>query len=226
MKKILVCLLAWIMLLSLCACGRAEPETIPPLVQDETVPVVTEPAVEEPTAPPTEAPTEAPTEEPTEAPTEEPTEAPTEALTEVEVTVPQVDPAPEMTDAQRAFGEAVVQTAREQLDKLYVYGGAGPEEFDNSGLPYYCFQVNGVSIPRVTEEQAKVGYEVERDALCPGDLVFFWDAVPNETGFSGIYVGDNQMIISSGSKGSVRLVSIDNTYYDEHFTTARRYLVE
>ncbi len=225
MEKILVCLLTLVMLLSLCACGKTVPETMPPLVVDETAPTEMHQPTEDATLPPTEAPTEAPTEVPTEEPTEEPTEAPTEEPTE-EVTVPAADPAPELTYAQQAFGEAVAQTARDQVGDAYVYGGSGPSEFDNSGLIYYCFKANDLSVPRVTNEQAEHGYGVEWDSLYPGDVLFFWESVPGEAGFCGIYIGDSQMVMCSSSKGTVRQVSINNSYYQEHFSTARRYMVE
>lgn len=84
MKKMLALLLVAVMLLTMTACGAAEPV--------ETVPATTEA--------PTTAPTEAPTEEPTEAPTEAPRVAPTDFETVDPATLPEPVPVEEQLQSE------------------------------------------------------------------------------------------------------------------------------
>ena len=83
LKRILSLLLAFVMLLSLCACGNGEPQTTDPSNASQT----TAEGKENPTdgTEGTTGTTQAPTDEPTDAPTDEPTTAPT---TETPTTTP------------------------------------------------------------------------------------------------------------------------------------------
>lgn len=65
-----------------------------------------------------------------------------------------------------------VQCAREQLGKQYVWGTAGPNTFDCSGLVSYCYErVMHAPMTRSSHLQYLEGDPVED--LAPGDLVFW-----------------------------------------------------
>ena len=87
-------------------------------------------------------------------------------------------------------GVEAVNFAMEMLGKPYRYGAEGPNSFDCSGLTSWAFQQAGVTLPRSSSQQARVGTPVSRDELRPGDLLFFYQPVSHV----GIYVGDNMMI--------------------------------
>jgi len=88
-------------------------------------------------------------------------------------------------------GNAVVKTALRYLGIPYVWGGAGPATgFDCSGLVQYVFLQNGMYVPHYSGYQALMGFEVPRDAVQPGDLVFFGNPVHHV----GLYVGDDLFI--------------------------------
>src|SRR5574340_304108 len=57
----------------------------------------------------------------------------------------------------------------------YKYGGDSPETgFDCSGLVHYVFsQVTGLMLPRNAQDISRVGEDITRDELQPGDLVCF-----------------------------------------------------
>lgn len=57
----------------------------------------------------------------------------------------------------KVTGEDIFKTAKKKLGCKYVYGSAGPNTFDCSGLVYWAHRQNGIKIPRVSGDQAKNG---------------------------------------------------------------------
>ena len=64
-----------------------------------------------------------------------------------------------------------------------------------------AFKKAGVSLPRTSAAQSKVGTPVRRDQLKPGDLVFFYSPVSHV----GIYVGDGKIVHASTSGEPVKI---------------------
>jgi cell wall-associated NlpC family hydrolase len=101
-------------------------------------------------------------------------------------------------------------------------GNDGETGLDCSGFVRAVFQQTiGLTLPRRAEEQARVGFEVSRDELRPGDLVFF-----NTTGaqFShvGIFIGNGRFVHSPRSGARVRAENMASSYWGPRFTGARR----
>ncbi|MFK4185856.1 NlpC/P60 family protein [Streptomyces sparsogenes] len=86
--------------------------------------------------------------------------------------------------------DKAVAFARSQLGKPYVWGATGPNSYDCSGLTQAAWKAAGVSLPRTTWDQVKVGTRVSTSDLQPGDLVFFYDDISHV----GLYIGDGMMI--------------------------------
>jgi cell wall-associated NlpC family hydrolase len=61
-----------------------------------------------------------------------------------------------------------------QRGEPYVFGSNGPDTWDCSSLVQAAYRSAGVSIPRVTYDQAKVGRAVTRAAVAPGDLIIYY----------------------------------------------------
>ncbi len=104
----------------------------------------------------------------------------------------------------------------------YVWGGAKPGGFDCSGLLYYAFGQQGVSLPRVAEDQARVGTYVPQSQLQPGDAVFFADS----SGYihhMGLYIGGGKMIAAPRTGDVVKITDITTRYYASQYAGARRY---
>ncbi|WPB92601.1 C40 family peptidase [Streptomyces malaysiensis] len=80
--------------------------------------------------------------------------------------------------------------AKAQIGKPYVWGATGPSSFDCSGLTQAAWKSAGISLPRTTWDQVKVGTRVSTSQLQPGDLVFFYDDISHV----GLYIGDGMMI--------------------------------
>ena len=119
--------------------------------------------------------------------------------------------------------DSIVATAKQYIGVPYVWGGESPSGFDCSGFVQYIFKKNGISLNRTVVTQYKHGYAVSKSNLQPGDLVFFQNTYSSGLSHIGIYIGNNQFIHASGSKG-VTISSLSNTYWASHYHSARRVL--
>ena len=102
-------------------------------------------------------------------------------------------------------GAIAVQYAYAQLGKMYLYGAAGPDRFDCSGLTQQAWKRAGVNLPHNAAQQHQRTAKVTRAQLQPGDLVYY-----NGFGHVGIYVGNNQIIHASRAGQPVALRGIQN----------------
>ncbi|WP_435246278.1 NlpC/P60 family protein [Streptomyces sp. NRRL F-5630] len=101
-------------------------------------------------------------------------------------------------------GEKAIAFARSQLGKPYVWGATGPASYDCSGLTQAAWRAAGISLPRTTWDQVKVGTRVGVNNAVPGDLVFFFDDISHV----GLYIGNGMMIHAPKPGASVRVESI------------------
>ncbi len=102
----------------------------------------------------------------------------------------------------------------------YRHGGLGLSGVDCSGFTLLTYhQLFGLNLGRSTEDQLEQGMPIDRDALRPGDLVFF------KTGFFkthvGIYLDKGLFVHASASKG-VTVSTLKLDYWQKNFWTARR----
>jgi cell wall-associated NlpC family hydrolase len=97
-----------------------------------------------------------------------------------------------------------VQTALAQLGKPYVYGAAGPDAFDCSGLTMYSWAAAGVSLSHASSVQSGQGVPVSISALQPGDLVFYYSPVSHV----GMYIGNGQVVHAPHPGSVVEIVPL------------------
>lgn len=115
---------------------------------------------------------------------------------------------------------AVLDYARAQLGKPYVFGAAGPSTFDCSGLVTYVFSHFGITLPHHSEDQAGYGTSVPYNQIQAGDLVFSdWGDGPNS--HVGIATGDNRIINAPQPGYNVEYDDLNSTYRS-HLTAVRR----
>ena len=108
----------------------------------------------------------------------------------------------------------------------YRYGGNSPAGgFDCSGLVQFVYLDSaGLRLPRSTRELvAMQAPKVDRDALRPGDLVFF-NPGGGKASHIGIYVGEGRFVHAPSSGGTVRLDQLDADYWRRAYAGARRVL--
>jgi cell wall-associated NlpC family hydrolase len=115
-------------------------------------------------------------------------------------------PPPAPVSGGSGAAQIAVSTAMAQLGDPYVWGAAGPDAFDCSGLVQYSYAAAGISLPHSSSMQSTMGTPVSRSALQPGDLVFFYSPVSHV----GIYIGNGQMVHASTSGSPVKTASIDD----------------
>ena len=129
---------------------------------------------------------------------------------------------PSASALKRVSPSAVIATAKKYIGVPYVWGGSTPSGFDCSGFVQYVFNAHGISLPRTSKQQYGVGAYVAKANLKAGDLVFF-DTEGNGVSHLGIYIGNNQFIHASTSKG-VTITSLSNTYWAPKYYGAKRIL--
>jgi peptidoglycan DL-endopeptidase CwlO len=114
------------------------------------------------------------------------------------------------------LGGQAVAIAEQYLGVPYVWGGASPSGFDCSGLVMYVYGRLGVSLPHNAAAQYSMGTSVPRDALEPGDLVFF-----DGLGHVGIYVGGGSFIHAPHTGTVVQISSLSGWYSSEYVGAKR-----
>lgn len=115
--------------------------------------------------------------------------------------------------------KAVVNMAKAQLGKPYVWGGHGPNSFDCSGLVQYVYQhAVGMSIPAPTTTQERYGKAVSLSSLAAGDLLFWGNK--GASYHVAIYIGGGNFIQAPQPGDVVKITNMK--YYYPSF--ARRVL--
>lgn len=102
----------------------------------------------------------------------------------------------------------------------YQFGGTTPSGFDCSGYTRFVFAKAGIMLPRAADEQYSVGKKVSRRNLQPGDLVFF-ETYASGVSHSGIYLGNDQFISATSSKG-VAVARLSDSYWNSRYIGAKR----
>jgi peptidoglycan DL-endopeptidase CwlO len=90
----------------------------------------------------------------------------------------------------RSIGVQALRYALTKVGDPYVWGAAGPSEFDCSGLVMWAYAQVGISLEHYTGDQWNEGEHISRSELQPGDLVFFYPDI----GHVGLYVGNGLMV--------------------------------
>ena len=121
----------------------------------------------------------------------------------------------------------LLKAAKNYIGVPYVYGGTSRWGFDCSGYVQYVFNEVGVSIDRTVLTQMEEGIIVAKEDLQCGDFVIF-SYTGDNGGFAshiGIYVGNDQVIHASSSRG-VTISDLNSQYYTYHYQCARRVILE
>jgi len=87
-------------------------------------------------------------------------------------------------------GTVALRAALSKRGDWYVWGAAGPNSFDCSGLVVWAFGTEGITLPHYTGDLWNSGMHVSRADLEPGDLVFFFADISHV----GIYIGNGLMV--------------------------------
>ena len=116
-------------------------------------------------------------------------------------------PAPDVAASGRAG--AAVSYGLAQVGDAYVYGAAGPDAFDCSGLTMMAWAQAGVSLPHSSSGQMSSGTPVSSSELAPGDLVFYYSPVSHV----GMYIGNGQIVHAANPSSGVEVVDVMSMPY-------------
>lgn len=115
------------------------------------------------------------------------------------------------TATTSAKAAAVINLAKQQLGKPYVWGAKGPDSFDCSGLMHYVFlnalnmEIGGWTVP-----QESAGTTISVSAAQPGDLLF-WGS-HGSTYHVALYLGNNQYLDAPTPGKTVEITSISQYF--------------
>ena len=119
----------------------------------------------------------------------------------------------------------IVRTAQQYIGVPYRWGGESPRTgFDCSGLTMVVYRLNGLDLPRSSNQQWKVGRPITRNELSRGDLVFFATSGGRRVSHVGIYTGNGKFLHAPRRGRKIQISSLSNTYYRKRYLGARSYL--
>ncbi len=123
------------------------------------------------------------------------------------------------------LGQALVRSAQGYLGVPYVWGGTTAAGIDCSGFVRAVYNANGLSLPRVSGDQAQVGYDVPKadwSKWLPGDRMYFACHHPR-IDHTAMYIGGGYFIHASMGHGqAVAIDRVDGPYYAAHLVCVRR----
>ncbi len=123
------------------------------------------------------------------------------------------------------LGQALVRSAQGYLGVPYVWGGTTAAGIDCSGFVRAVYNANGLTLPRVSGDQAQVGYDVPKSdwsQWLPGDRMYFACHHPR-IDHTAMYIGGGYFIHASMGHGqAVAIDRVDGAYYAQHLVCVRR----
>lgn len=131
--------------------------------------------------------------------------------------------------APSATGNSIADAAQNYIGTPYVWGGESMDEggMDCSGFVYNALKDAGYNVGRTTAQGYRgYGSAVSKAEMQPGDLIFY--GKDNDASHIGIYIGNGQMIHSSGGSKNTKSnpgkgVTVSSVDYRSDFIEARRY---
>jgi cell wall-associated NlpC family hydrolase len=108
--------------------------------------------------------------------------------------------------SRKPSADLIERTALQFMGVPYLWGGTSSKGFDCSGFAKTVLRLNGIELPRDTDQQAEAGIEIPfadgLSRLQKGDLLFFGTRAsadrPERVSHVGIHVGNLDFIHASG----------------------------
>ena len=116
----------------------------------------------------------------------------------------------------------LINKAKSALGVKYTWAGSSLSTgFDCSGFIYWAFKESGQNIGRYsTDGYYNRSFIVNKPEV--GDLVFFENTYRRGISHMGIYLGNNQFI-HAGSSTGVTIANVNNSYWQKHFHSFKRF---
>lgn len=115
-------------------------------------------------------------------------------------------PLEEQANRQTSLRNKVVNYALQFVGGRYVWGGTNPNTgADCSGFVQYVLRnASGVSLPRTSREQSKVGKSIDSGSMRPGDLIFYTNS-SGTVNHVAMYIGNGQVVHAASRKSGIRI---------------------
>lgn len=105
---------------------------------------------------------------------------------------------PTVSGGDGTLGASIASYALQFVGNPYVSGGTSlTDGADCSGFTWAVHKHFGISIPRVSRDQAKGGKPVDLDAIMPGDILYYVNHV-------AIYIGNGRIVHASTEKTGIK----------------------
>lgn len=102
-----------------------------------------------------------------------------------------------------------VRFAMAQVGERYVYGAAGPSQWDCSGLTMVAWGQAGIGLPHSSGAQQGSGRRIAESDLKPGDLVFYYSPVHHV----GMYIGNGLIVNAENPSVGVKVTGLHSMPY-------------
>ena len=115
-------------------------------------------------------------------------------------------PLEEKANQQASLRNKVVNYGLQFVVGRYVWGGTNPNTgADCSGFVQYVMRnAAGVSLPRTSREQAKVGRAIKSSEMLPGDLIFYANS-SGTVNHVAMYIGNGQIVHAASRKSGIKI---------------------
>lgn len=109
----------------------------------------------------------------------------------------------------------IIKESNTYLGTPYLWGGTTRNGIDCSAFVKNVYLSVGIKLPRVSQNQAKVGKTITLDKIRKGDLIFFETDKnrPNTVSHVGIYLGSGNLIHASSKNKKVVIVPLNQGYF-------------
>jgi cell wall-associated NlpC family hydrolase len=119
----------------------------------------------------------------------------------------------------------ITRTAERFIGVPYKWGGESTVSgFDCSGLTMVVYQLNGLDLPRTSNEQWKAGRPVTEKEISKGDLVFFSARGSGKISHVGIYLGNDSFLHAPRQGSAIQVATLSSGYFRSRYVGARSYL--
>lgn len=114
-------------------------------------------------------------------------------------------PLEEKANQQASLRNKIVNYGLQFVGNPYVWGGTSlTKGADCSGFTQSVMRNFGISLPRVSRDQAKVGRAVSASEMRPGDLIFYANS-GGTVNHVAIYIGNGQIVHAASRRSGIRI---------------------
>ncbi len=110
-----------------------------------------------------------------------------------------------LTDGTSGLRNRIVNYALQFVGNRYVWGGTSlTNGADCSGFVQSVMKNFGISLPRVSRDQANAGRGITSDEMRPGDLIFYGNS-KGTINHVAMYIGNGQIVHAASTKSGIKI---------------------